>query len=181
MPALVDPNTNLTIWESNAILTYLVETYDKERKLSFEPNTHDAWHATQYLFFQASGQGPIHGNGHYFTHLAQPSNPEAVLRFGKEAVRVTSVLETILGKCEPDEEGNRWLVGGKCSYADLSFVPYQVTAGMIFGGEGKGGYEEEDFPMVKKWVRAMVGRESVRNVFGKTAPWNTEMARGLWE
>lgn len=35
VPALEDPNTGITIWESGAILEYLVDTYDKEHTISF--------------------------------------------------------------------------------------------------------------------------------------------------
>ena len=58
VPAMVDPNANLTLWESGAILEYLVEKYDAERKISFEPGTNEAALARQWLFFQVSGQGP---------------------------------------------------------------------------------------------------------------------------
>lgn len=38
-PAIEDPNTGITLWESGAIIEYLVETYDKGRKLGFEVGT----------------------------------------------------------------------------------------------------------------------------------------------
>lgn len=55
VPAIVDPNTGLTLWESGAIVEYLVETYDKEGKLTV-PDTAGKWHLKQYLHFQMSGQ-----------------------------------------------------------------------------------------------------------------------------
>ena len=58
VPAIVDPNANLTLWESGAIVEYLIEKYDRERKISFEPGTNEAALARQWLFFQVSGQGP---------------------------------------------------------------------------------------------------------------------------
>lgn len=35
VPAIEDPNTGLTLWESGAIVEYLVETYDKDNKISY--------------------------------------------------------------------------------------------------------------------------------------------------
>lgn len=58
LPAIQDPNTDTTLWESGAIVQYLVETYDKERKISFERGSKEDFEARQWLFFQASGQGP---------------------------------------------------------------------------------------------------------------------------
>lgn len=52
MPAIQDPNTDLTLWESGAIIEYLVEKYDTERKISFEPGSKESYLAKQWLFFQ---------------------------------------------------------------------------------------------------------------------------------
>jgi len=61
MPTLVDhANGNFVIWESGAIILYLVEKYDTEKKLSFEKFESNAI-AKQYLMFQMSGQGPYFG------------------------------------------------------------------------------------------------------------------------
>lgn len=35
VPAIEDPNTGLKLWESGAIIEYLLETYDKKNKLSY--------------------------------------------------------------------------------------------------------------------------------------------------
>ena len=59
-PAIQDPNTGLTIWESGAILEYLIETYDKGQKLHYNtPKERNL--QRQYVFFQVSGQGPYFG------------------------------------------------------------------------------------------------------------------------
>lgn len=58
LPAIYDPNTDLTLWESGAIVLYLVSRYDTEHRLSFPPGSNEAFLAHQWLFFQASGQGP---------------------------------------------------------------------------------------------------------------------------
>lgn len=171
MPALRDPNNaDLTIWESGAILQYLISRYDSTtQKLSFPPESALAWHATQYLFFQVSGQGPYYGNGYFFAKLSQPRNDAAVARFVAEAERVTGVLEGVLNAAPADANGNKWLVGGKCSYADLAFLPYQLIARVVFKDEGF--HEGGQFPTVKRWVDVMLGRESVRKILMMTEPW----------
>ena len=51
IPALVDHASGDTIWESDAILVYLVEKYDTEHKLSF-PGQKQKIQTLQWLFFQ---------------------------------------------------------------------------------------------------------------------------------
>jgi glutathione S-transferase len=36
VPAIEDPNTGINLWESGAIIEYLVSKYDKSHKISFE-------------------------------------------------------------------------------------------------------------------------------------------------
>lgn len=44
-----------------------------------------------------------------------PRIPEVIERYQKEIIRVFGVLDSVLAKQE-------WLVGGKCTIADISFV-----------------------------------------------------------
>jgi glutathione S-transferase len=59
IPTLVDGNNDdFPVWESNAILMYLMERYDSENKTGFMGTTPDEKaQVIQWLFFQASGQG----------------------------------------------------------------------------------------------------------------------------
>ena len=57
IPALVDhQNGDFVIWESDAIMLYLTDKYDTEKKLTFEDGTKEKAELIQWLFFQASGQ-----------------------------------------------------------------------------------------------------------------------------
>lgn len=58
--AIEDPNNDLVIWESGAIITYIVEQYDTGRHLTYE-GLKDRHHVNQWLHFQMSGQGPYFG------------------------------------------------------------------------------------------------------------------------
>lgn len=106
LPAIVDPNNNdLTLWESGAILEYIVETYDKENKLN-PTDPADKWHLKQYLHFQMSGQGPYYGQFIWFSVYHPEDVPSAKTRYENEIVRVVGVLDTIL-------KGKEYLVGGR--------------------------------------------------------------------
>jgi glutathione S-transferase len=68
VPAIEDPNTGITLWESNAIIDYLLDTYDKEGKLH-STQSPKKYYEKQWEHFQASGQGPYFGQKAWFTHV----------------------------------------------------------------------------------------------------------------
>ncbi|EIW55460.1 glutathione S-transferase C-terminal-like protein [Trametes versicolor FP-101664 SS1] len=155
VPALVDhSNGDFTIWESDAILLYLVENYDKEHKLSVA-DVNEKFKLIQWLFFQASGQGPYFGQAVWFMKYHQEKLPSAIERYQKEILRVLGVLESVLSKEE-------WLVGGKLTVADISFITWNEMA-IGFGLQGvEGGNVEKEFPNVYKWHQKLVTRPVVR-------------------
>jgi glutathione S-transferase len=48
------------LWESGAVLTYLVQEYDKNHTLTYGGGN-KVHQINQWLFFQTSGQGPYFG------------------------------------------------------------------------------------------------------------------------
>lgn len=180
MPALQDPNNgDLAIWESGAILEYLVERYDSEQhRLSFPRGTHEAALARQWLFFQVSGQGPYYGQSVWFQKYHSEKVHSAIERYVKEINRVTGVLEGHLAKqkgnvAESGETGGDgpWLVGDRISYADLAFVPWQAMLDRIqFDPEVKEKYDLNKFPNVKKWLGNMLARPAVTKALGMADP-----------
>jgi glutathione S-transferase len=61
LPSVYDPNKDLTLWESGAIIEYLISEYDHENKLSFPAGSKEDYLCRQWSYFQASGQGPYYG------------------------------------------------------------------------------------------------------------------------
>lgn len=164
VPAIYDPNTDLTLWESGAILEYLIERYDTAHKLSFAPGTPEAYHTKQWLFFQVSGQGPYYGQAAWFKKFHPEQVPSAIERYSKEMLRVTGVLETVLKqqKEKYSDGDGPWLVGNKLTYADLAFIPWQQGMGKLLGPEE---FNQDDSPSVKEWLGNMTARETVMKVF----------------
>jgi glutathione S-transferase len=76
----MDPNTNVTLWESNAIIKYLVDTYDKENKLTYT-SIPEKYHVEQWSFFQASGQGPYFGQAAWLVILEHTQCYNVALQF----------------------------------------------------------------------------------------------------
>lgn len=75
IPTLVDPNNgNFSVWESNAIMMYLMNRYDSDNTTGFMGTTpEEKTQVLQWLFFQASGQGEFGGNA------SLPSTPPLAL------------------------------------------------------------------------------------------------------
>ncbi|KAI0761930.1 glutathione S-transferase C-terminal-like protein [Trametes elegans] len=157
IPTLIDHrNGDFAVWESDAILAYLVEKYDVEHKISFGDLERKA-QILQWLFFQASGQGPYFGQAAHFLFYHPERIPSAVERYQKEILRVFGVLESVLSKQE-------WLVGGKCTVADLSFIVWNTSATTLLLKDYPGFDLEKDFPAVYRWHTALLNRESVKKV-----------------
>ncbi|KAI0087066.1 glutathione transferase Ure2p5 [Irpex rosettiformis] len=144
IPTLIDhTNNDFAIWESCAILLYLAEKYDTEHKISVE-SFDDRMVQNQWLFFQASGQGPYFGQAGWFKVVnPSPHLPEVIERYQKEILRVLGVLESVLSK-------QQWLIGGKCTIADISFVIWNVFAETILVADYNNFSLGKDFPAVAR-------------------------------
>ena len=66
---------------------------------------------------------PYFGQAVWFMRYHPEKVPTAVERYQKETIRVISVLDGVLAKSP-----SGWLVGGKPTVADLSFVPWNRGA-----------------------------------------------------
>ena len=163
LPAIHDPNTNLTLWESGAIVEYLVEKYDTERKISFTPGSDESYLAKTWLHFQMSGQGPYYGQASWFTKFHKEQLPSAIDRYVAEMNRVSGVLNDVLAQRPAGNDGP-WLVGNKFSYADLVFVPWQVVITMVVAKEQ---FDNEKFEHLNAWLERMKQREAVKKALSE--------------
>lgn len=150
VPAIEDPNTGITLWESGAILEYLVDTYDKQHNISFTAGSKEYYEAKQWLHFQMSGQGPYFGQAVWFTRFHSEKVPSAVDRYVNEIRRVSGVLDRVLKDTE-------YLVGGKFSYVDAAFVPWY---GIVPLFADKLNIETE-FPHLNAWLDRVKARTAI--------------------
>lgn len=164
IPAIHDPNTNLTLWESGAIIEYLVETYDKDHALSFPRGSPEYFLAKQWLYFQVSGQGPYFGQAMWFKKFHPERIESAVQRYVNEIKRVVGVVEGHLKGQEKGADGP-WLVGGKFSYADVSWVMWQ---NVVEGALSKEEYDAEEFPVVKEWLGKIREKKGVQEALASS-------------
>ncbi|KAK6606243.1 glutathione S-transferase [Botrytis cinerea] len=154
VPAITDPNTSLTLWESGAIIEYLIDTYDQTTQLSY-PSSPERYHTKQWLHFQMSGQGPYFGQAHWFTKMHSEKVDSVIDRFLTQIKRVLYVLDRHL-------KGKEWLVGDKCTYADLSFVMWNEGIPWIFGDRAGELEMEKDYPNFFAWHTRLMERPAVK-------------------
>jgi glutathione S-transferase len=164
IPSILDPNTGITIWESGAIVEYLIDRYDTKHQFSFTPGTLESYNAKQWLFFQTTGQGPYFGQYTWFKKYHAEKIPSAIERYVKEVNRVSGMLDGYLALQEKEHVGSPgydgpWLVGNKLSYADLAFISWQRILPLVME---KDEYDENNFSYLKKWLDNMSSRESVK-------------------
>lgn len=151
VPAIHDPNTGLTLWESGAIATYLIEKYDTEHKLTYTTEP-EKYHLLQWQHYQSTGQGPYWGQGAWFQLYHHEPLESARQRYVNEAIRIVKVLDKWL-------DGRDWLVGDKCTYADLAYVSWNAVMPMFLGQRPE--WNIDDYPNFKRWNEAMLARPAV--------------------
>ncbi|KAI1138478.1 glutathione S-transferase [Hypoxylon sp. FL0543] len=153
VPAIEDPNTDITLWETGAIIQYIIAKYDTEHVLSY--NTFKEQNlCNQWLMFQVSGQGPYYGQCTWFTYLHKEKIPSAIERYTNEVRRVLGVLEGVLA-ITPEP---RWLVGDRMTFADMAFVPWNNRLELLLSVPEEKKWE--GFPHVQAWHESMTRRPS---------------------
>lgn len=106
----------------------------------------------------AIGQGPYYGQATWFARFHPEKLPSAIERYISEIVRVIGVLELGLQR-----NGTGWLVGDKCTYADLAFVTWTAVGEGVLKGAGQ-GEKLADFPLYTAWNKRLDERPEVRKI-----------------
>ncbi|RAO70194.1 uncharacterized protein BHQ10_006206 [Talaromyces amestolkiae] len=160
LPTLKDPNTGVTLWESGAIILFLIDQYDKEGKITYKDSP-EKYLCQQWLAFQISGQGPYFGQATWFARFHPEKIQSAIDRYVNEIIRVIGVID--LGLRRNTAPGN-WLVGDKCTYADLSFATWASVGYGLLKEVGKNEGLEKDYPKYFEWIAKMEEQESVKKI-----------------
>lgn len=151
IPAIFDPETGLSLFESGAILMYLAEKSGK-----FWPTSGEArWRTVEWLMWQMGGYGPMLGQVHHFVKYNKGKAPYAEERYSTEARRLYGVLDRRLAISE--------YVAGEYSIADMSIWPWTSR------------YEWQqidlnEFPNVLRWYRAVGARPAVQRGYHVPVP-----------
>jgi len=108
IPAIVDTENDLSIFESGAIMIYLA---DKAGKL-IPQNTAKRYKVMEWLMFQMGGIGPMMGQANVFYRYFPEKLQPAIDRYQNEGRRLFEVLDKQLND-------NDWLAGDY-SIADIA-------------------------------------------------------------
>lgn len=86
-------------------------------------------------------------------------SPEsAKIRYGAEIKRVAGVLDSVLTNRD-------WLVGDKCTYADLAFVMWNTQIAFVMASRtAEHAWNPDEFPNFTRWQNTMLARDSVKKV-----------------
>ncbi|MBY0531787.1 MAG: glutathione S-transferase N-terminal domain-containing protein [Xanthobacteraceae bacterium] len=142
IPAIADREQDYPLFESGAILMYLAE---KTGQL-MPKDLPSRYRVIEWLMWQMGGIGPMLGQAHHFLHFNQGKAPYAEERYGAEAKRLYSVLNTRLE--------DRQYVAGDYSIADIAIWPWLAR----FEWQR---IDMNEFPNVKRWYLEIAKRPAV--------------------
>ena len=143
IPAIVDHETDTSVFEGGAILIYLAEKSDRflptESRARFE--------GLQWLFWQAGGLGPMAGQLSHFVNYAQEPVQYAHDRYANEYDRLLAVMDVRLR--------DREYLAGDYSIADIASFPWVMPYKKL-------GNDLDRFVNLRRWFDAIEERPAVR-------------------
>ena len=142
IPAIVDQETGVSLMESGAILLYLAQKHDR-----FLASGDEYWRMMEWLMWQMGGFGPMLGQAHHFLKFNRGVSDYAEARYGTEAARLYSVLNTQLD--------GRDYVAGDYGIADMAIFPWAAR----FEWQD---VDLNDFPHVRDWYLRIADRPAVQ-------------------
>lgn len=145
VPAIVDTDTGITLFESGAILYYLAE---KTRKL-LPTNLKDRAEVVKWLMFEVANMCPAMVELYHYILIDSEEIPDAILqRYKDKLVRYCSVLNQQL-------DGREYLCG-EYSIADIALYPWSVIL------EDMAEINLGNYPNLKNWATAIGDRSTAQ-------------------
>lgn len=143
MPAIVDTETGIAVFEGGAILIYLAE---KAGMLlpSAQPARFDV---LQWLFWQAGGLGPMAGQLSHFVNYTKEDIPYALRRYANEYDRLLAVMDVRLR--------DRNFLAGDYSIADIASFPWVLPYRRL-------GNDLDKFKHLRRWFDTLKTRPAVQ-------------------
>jgi GST-like protein len=144
IPAIVDRETDMIVFESGAILMYLAEKTGRLMPTDMK----NRFLVLEWLMFQMASVGPMFGQLNHFKRFAPEKIPYAIERYEKETLRLYGVLNTALE--------NKEYICEDYSIADIATFPW--VASYEFQG-----LTLDNHPHLKRWFATLQTRPAVQN------------------
>jgi len=158
IPAIVDSDTGISVFEGGAILVYLAEKTGR-----FLPtDTAQRFDVLQWLFWQAGGLGPMAGQLSHFVNYVQENVPYAHQRYANEYDRLLAVMDVRLR--------NRAFLAGEYSIADMASFPWVLPYRRL-------GNDLDNFPNLRRWFDTLKERPAVQRGVNLGKDWRRDEAR----
>ncbi len=158
IPAIVDTETGVSVFEGGAILIYLAE---KAGKL-LPADTTSRFEVLQWLFWQAGGLGPMAGQLSHFVNYAREHHPYAHERYANEYDRLLAVMDVRLR--------DREYLAGDYSIADIASFPWVLPYRRL-------GNDLDRFPELRRWFDTLKARPAVQAGVNLGKGWRRDEAK----
>ena len=143
MPAIVDHDTGISVFEGGAILIYLAEKAGRLLPTDREPR----FEVLQWLFWQAANLGPMAGQLSHFVNYSREKYRYALERYGNEYDRLLAVMDVRLR--------DRPFLAGDYSIADIASFPWVLPYRRL-------GNDLDKFENLRRWFDVLKERPAVR-------------------
>ena len=155
IPAIVDRDTEISVFESGAVLLYLAEKTGR-----FIPQgLTDRYEVLQWLFWQMGGLGPMAGQLSHFVNYAPEPVPYAQQRYAHEYDRLLGVMNARLETREH--------LAGEYSIADVASFPWVQSYKRL-------GATLDEFPHLGRWFDDLKERPAVQRGVDLGKEWRGE-------
>ncbi|MCP4299882.1 MAG: thiol:disulfide oxidoreductase [Gammaproteobacteria bacterium] len=158
MPAIVDSDTGVSVFEGGAILIYLAE---KTGMLLPEKQV-ARFEVLQWLFWQAGGLGPMAGQLSHFVNYVEQEVPYAHKRYADEYDRLLAVMDVRLR--------DRKFLAGDYSIADIASFPWVLPYRRF-------GNDLDRFANLRRWFDTLKVRSAVQRGVDLGKSWRRDEAR----
>jgi GST-like protein len=148
IPAIVDRDAGVTVFESGAIAIYLAEKAGRLLPASGQ----ERYTALEWVFFNVGGTGPTIGQLGHFVKFATEQVPYAIDRYRKETARLLGVLDGRLGHVQ--------YLAGAYSIADLMNITWARAAERF-------GVDLAPYANVSRWLSEVEARPGVARALAR--------------
>ena len=157
MPAIVDTDTGISVFEGGAILVYLAE-----KSGMFLPQADkQRFEVLQWLFWQAGGLGPMAGQLSHFRSYTEDDHDYALDRYSKEYDRLLAVMDVRLR--------SRDYLAGELSIADFASFPWVVPYERL-------GADLDRFTNLRRWFDTLKERPKLRAGMELGSDWESNLS-----